>query len=93
MKIELPASLIKSLGPEMAMDVHWIDLKLKNGKILKKVVVRGGRFISGRDTGSNQEEAFELKKEDIIGLRRHSLLPVGRFSTVEAEPAGSGQPM
>jgi len=82
MKIELPNSLIEHLGAPMAMDVHWVDLKLKSGKVIKKVVIRDGRFISGQDNDRGREEPFDLEKNEILGLRRFGLLPLGRFTTI-----------
>lgn len=41
-KIEIPAALRAKLGPEMKMDVHWADVKLHDGRVIKNLVVRGG---------------------------------------------------
>ena len=37
------------------MDVHWIDVRLRDGRIFRKLVVRGDRYITGRDDDPNGE--------------------------------------
>jgi len=75
MSIEIPEKFIPMLGAEMKMDVHWIDVKLKNGNVYKNLVVRGGRYITGSSSGQNGEGYIPFVSEDILKLRRHSILP------------------
>lgn len=74
-KIEIPAALRKTIGPEMKMDIHWIDLKLCDGRVLKNLVVRGGRYITGRSDDPNGEGILAFETTDIIKVRRHSIFP------------------
>jgi len=54
-RIEIPKTLRAKLGPEMKMDVHWIDVKLNNGKRFQNLVVRGDRYITGMANDENGE--------------------------------------
>jgi hypothetical protein len=74
-KIELPATLLAALGPEMKMDIHWVDVKLCDGQVIKNLVVRGGRYITGRSNDSNGEGDLPFTADDIRKVRRHSILP------------------
>lgn len=74
-KIEIPQALRSSLGPEMKMDVHWVDVALKDGRKLKNLAVRGGAFITGRDSDPGGEGTLDFVSEDIVKLRRRSWLP------------------
>jgi hypothetical protein len=74
-KIEIPQELRKKLGNEMKMDIHWIDVKLKNKKTYKKLVVRGGRFITGSSSDPDGIGDLDFTSSDIFDLRRTSWLP------------------
>jgi hypothetical protein len=74
-KIMLPEHLRCKLGPEMKMDVHWVDVKLRNGQTLKNLVVRGGSFITGRANDPNGEGELPFSSIDIRKIRRHSIFP------------------
>lgn len=74
-KIEIPKQFLKNLGPSMSMDVHWIDVKLKDGRKFKKLVVRGGRYITGRYADKTGESDLPFKSSDIKKIRRTSILP------------------
>ena len=74
-KIEIPDKLIDALGPEMKMDVHWIDVKLISGVRFKNLVVRGGRYITGRASDFNGEGELPFNSQDIAAVRRHSSFP------------------
>ena len=71
-KIEIPAGLISKLGPEMKMDTHWIDVKLADGNVYPKMVVKGGRFITGSANEKDGEGDVPFKSADIINIRRQS---------------------
>ena len=74
-KIEIPETLRKNLGPEMKMDAHWVDIKLQDGQVLKNLVVRGGRYITGHDADPNGEGSLAFSTADIMKIRRHSIFP------------------
>jgi hypothetical protein len=70
----LPPHFRAKLGPEMKMDVHWVDVKLADGTKLMNLVVRGGTAITGRATDPNGEGPLPFASEDIVAVRRHTLL-------------------
>jgi hypothetical protein len=74
-RIEIPPHLLPSLGPEMKMDTHWVDVKLRDGRRLKNLVVQGGRFLTGRANDQNGEGTLDFVAADIVKVRRRSLLP------------------
>lgn len=73
-RIEIPADLLGKLGPEMKMDCHWIDVRLKDGRIISNLAVRGGRFITGRAGSFNGESELAFCAADIDNVRRHALI-------------------
>lgn len=75
-RIEIPSHLLPSLGPEMKMDTHWVDVQLKDGRMLRNLVVRGGAFITGHADSPNSECIMDFATADIESLQRHSLLPI-----------------
>lgn len=75
MKIEIPGSLREKLGPEMQMDVHWIDVELWDGRVYKKLVVRGGRYITGFENDPNGEGDVPFSTTDIKDINRESSIP------------------
>jgi hypothetical protein len=72
-KIEVPANLRPKLGLEMKMDVHWIDIKLRNGTCFYNMTVRGGLYITGYGKDENDSRELPFKSEDIVAVRRRSL--------------------
>jgi hypothetical protein len=68
---KLAPHLVQKIGPEMKMDVHYVDVKLREGRVFTNVVVRGGSYI----TGFSEESARELPfvADDIAKIRRHAL--------------------
>ena len=74
-KILIPHELSQKLGPSMAMDVHWIDVKLKSGKVIKNLVVRNSSYISGSGNDPDGIGPLEFVSSDIADIRRHSVLP------------------
>ena len=74
--ILLPTHLRAKLGPEMKMDVHWVDIRLADGTTFVNLVVRGGTAITGRAADPNGEGPLPFVSEDIVTLRRHALLGV-----------------
>ena len=72
-KVEIPEHLLNKLGPAMAMDVHWIDVKLKNGSVYPKMVVRSSRYITGHANDKNGESIVPFIASDIKSVRRKKL--------------------
>lgn len=69
--IELPPWHKEKLGPEMAPDVHWVDVKLRSGRIVRNLVVRSGNVITGRADDENGEGALDFSAIDIVAIKRH----------------------
>ncbi|CAH9068548.1 hypothetical protein PSECIP111951_04189 [Pseudoalteromonas holothuriae] len=74
-KIKIPEGFRGKLGSPMAMDVHWVDVKLKSGELYKKLVVRNSRYITGRHDDQNGEGDLPFSTEDIEDIRRQSIVP------------------
>ena len=74
-KIEIPEEFLDKLGPSMSMDIHFIDVKLKSGKVYKKLVVRGGLYITGEKEAKDGVSNLDFDSEDISKIRRTSFLP------------------
>jgi hypothetical protein len=72
--LKLPPHLAQKLGPEMKMDVHWVDVKLRDGRTFMNLVVRGGSFVTGRNTDPNGEGELPFVADDVASVRRHSIL-------------------
>ena len=72
-KLEIPEPFRRRLGPEMKMDVHWVDVRLKSGVVHRGLLVRGSRYIVGTRQSPDGEVPFSA--EDIAGLRRQSVWP------------------
>lgn len=71
-EVELPESMLIKLGSEMKMDVHWIDVKCANEKKYYRLVVRGGRFITGFTTDFNGVGELPFSSSDIVNIRRQA---------------------
>ncbi len=63
------------LGSEMKMDVHWIDVKLQNGRVFKNLIVRGGRYITDQENVLSEEKHLSFRADEIVRIRRHSIFP------------------
>lgn len=72
--LKLPTHLTQKLGPEMKMDVHWVDVTLRDGRTFMNLVLRGGAFLTGRDTDPNGEGELPFISDDVAKIRRHSIL-------------------
>lgn len=75
-EIKIPDSLLAKIGPDMKMDTHWIDVKLKDGRIFRRLVVRGGQFITGRHCDPNGEGVLSFDSDDVADIRPQSLLTI-----------------
>ena len=73
-KLEIPEHLLSKLGPEMKMDVHWIDVKLNNGSVFNGLVVRGGKYITGFKHQNNGEGEVPFNNNQIQNVRRQATL-------------------
>ncbi len=69
-KIEIPKHLLSHLGKEMKMDIHFVDVKLKDGTKLTGLVVRGRKFITGQKTDPDGIGQLDFEMEDILNIRR-----------------------
>lgn len=72
-RIEIPEHLRSKIGADMKMDIHWIDVQLNNGTKIFNLVVRGGRYITGKSSDANGEGTLKFKSEEIAKIRRHKL--------------------
>jgi hypothetical protein len=68
--IQIPEDLVPNIGAEMEMDYHVIDVRLKDGRTLSRLVVQGGRFITGREIDFNGAGDLPFRSEDIANVRR-----------------------
>ncbi len=73
--VEIPEPLRVKMGPEMKMDVHWIDVKTRGGRVEENLVVRGGKVITGRKGDPSGVGPIDFSGTDIVNVRRHSWLP------------------
>lgn len=77
-RVSIPDHLLPKLGPEMKMDTHWIDVRLRDGRCIANLVVRGGLYITGHAGDSNGEGSLTFEQAEIIDIRRHSIFGVLR---------------
>lgn len=70
-QIPIPDHLLPNLGPEMKMDYHWVDVVLRDGQRFRNLVVRGGRYITGRHDDPDGEGDLPFAEFDISDLCRH----------------------
>lgn len=75
MRVEIPENLRERLGADMKMDVHWIDVKLRDGRVMKNLVARGRRYITGQSRDADGEGEVPFSTTDIQNIRRHSIFP------------------
>lgn len=73
-RIEIPADFLEKIGPEVKMDCHWIDIRLKDGRVVTNLVVRGGRFITGHASAFNDESELSFSAADIRNVKRRALM-------------------
>lgn len=85
--IILPEPLRASLGPEMGMDYHCIDVRLVDGRIFRQLMVRGGRAITGRLRDSFNDGPLPFEASNIAEIRRWSLVLPARWWFLR--PAGA----
>jgi hypothetical protein len=67
--VEIPANLVANVGAAVKMDFHLVDVKLRDGRVLRRLVVRGGRFIAGRERDRGEKSALPFRSEDVANVR------------------------
>jgi hypothetical protein len=72
----MPADFLEKIAPEMKMDCHWIDIRLKDGRVVTNLVVRGGRLITGHASALNGESELSFSAADIRNVRRRALMGI-----------------
>jgi hypothetical protein len=72
--IEIPEQFLSKLGAEMKTDIHWVDIKLNDGSVYPKMVVRGGRYITGKSKDHNGIGVVPFEPSEISDIRRQKLL-------------------
>ena len=60
----------KKLGSETAKDLHIVNVKLKNGLVLKNLAVRECAYITGRADDPNGVSDLDFDCDDIVDIRR-----------------------
>lgn len=75
-KIEIPEVFREKLGPTVAMDLHIVNVWLKDGRKLKKLAVRNGTYITGYADAPNGESELDFSSDDIIKLRTAKWWPL-----------------
>jgi hypothetical protein len=75
-KIEIPNHLRSNQGELEGGEFYWIDVKLHDGRVLRRLV-SDGKFISGifDPTNGARNRDFPFTGDDISNVRRHSILP------------------
>jgi hypothetical protein len=68
--IELPERFRKKLGSDTAKDMHVVNVKLKNGLVLKNLAVRERAYITGRADDLNGVSDLDFDCDDIVDIRR-----------------------
>lgn len=77
--IELSPEQRERLGPEWKMDWHEVDVKLKNGRVIRRLAVQGGAFITGSAKSPEGISDLDFSSEDIARIRPACLLPFWPF--------------
>jgi len=71
--IILPEALRAFLGPEMRRDTHWIDVRLADGRVFRRIVVEGGCVITGQGFYPIDDGPLPFEGSDIAEIYRSSL--------------------
>ena len=73
MAFKIPDKLLEKVPPEVKMDVTYIDVKLKNDKIVKNITVRGGSYITSKKYDFDEKEPLGFSVDDIADIRESSI--------------------
>lgn len=71
--IELPPWHQKRIG-NAAYDTNWIDVKLKDGRIYRNLVLREGRVITGQASDPDGEGDLDFTAIEIKAVKRHGAI-------------------
>lgn len=87
-RVEVPSELVQAIGSEMKPDAHWIDVRLRDGRMVEGLTVRGGHVITGRDIDPNGEGPLDFGTDDIRAVRRANAFPTAEwtYATRAAQP-------
>ena len=75
-RIEIPREFLHNLGTSVAMDLHVVNVKLRDGRKLRKLAVRGGRYITGYADAPEGESELDFVSDDIAALETSSWWPL-----------------
>jgi hypothetical protein len=75
-KIRLPDQFLDRIGHPVAMDLHVIDVKLSDGRRLRKLAVRGSCFITGYQSDKDGESDLDFDSDEIIDVWKSRLWPI-----------------
>ncbi len=67
--IEIPEALLGKLGSGMGMDLHVIHVRLKDGRRLRNLAVKGGWIITGEANAPNGESDLDFDSDDIESIK------------------------
>ena len=59
------------LGLSMEPDMHWIDVRLADRRVLRNLTLRNGMFITGRADDDHGENDPDVRAGDIVAGKRH----------------------
>lgn len=71
MGIQIPDHLLEKVGKNIGPDFTKVDIKLKNGKMIKNLIVREKKYIVGINYNYN-ENVLNFSMQDIKDLRPSS---------------------
>ena len=74
MRIELDDETQRSLGL-LGRDSWKVDVRLNDGRVFKRLVIREGWCITGRASDPNGEGDLPFVAADIKKVRPHSIFP------------------
>ena len=74
MRIGISDAMQRQLGL-LGRDSEHVDVKLHDGRVFKRLVIREGWCITGRAADRDGEGELPFIASDIKKIRRHSILP------------------
>ncbi|MYM30659.1 hypothetical protein GTP58_20205 [Duganella sp. CY15W] len=73
-RIEIPYYLTPKLGVEMNAGHYLVSVELRDGRLFTNLVVKEGRFITGRRDDPNGEGTLLFTSMDICDIQRHAFV-------------------